>query len=148
MKCLPNGFLLPPALSLEQGGDRMTGARIAVPLGLAVALAVAALAVLPRAYEAQRLLASQDDPVALADRAVTRSLNSSVAEREINTALAANDVDLAQSFVDLARDNHLPIDPALSERVRQASAEAGTVAHSMDSFARGLFTGEPDDLVG
>ena len=126
----------------------MTGARIAVPLGLAVALAVAALAVLPRAYEAQRLLASQDDPVALADRAVARSLNSSVAEREINAALAANDVDLAQSFVDLARDNHLPIDPALSERVRQASAEAGTVSHSMDSFARGLFTGEPDDLAG
>ena len=54
----------------------MTGARIAVPLGLAVALAVAALAVLPRAYEAQRLLSSQDDPVALADHAVARSLNS------------------------------------------------------------------------
>jgi hypothetical protein len=126
----------------------MTGARIAVPLGLAVALAVAALAVLPRAYEAERLLSSQDDPVALADRAVARSLNSSVAEREINAALAANDADLAQSFVDLARDNHLPIDPALSERVRQASAEAGTISHSMDSFARGLFTGEPDDLVG
>jgi hypothetical protein len=51
----------------------MTGARIAVPLGLAVALAVAALAVLPRAYEAERLLSSQDDPVALADRAVARS---------------------------------------------------------------------------
>jgi hypothetical protein len=50
--------------------------------------------------------------------------------------------------VDLARDNHLPIDPALSERVRQASAEAGTVSHSVDSFARGLFTGEPDDLAG
>ena len=66
----------------------MTGARIAVPLGLAVALAVAALAVLPRAYEAERLLSSQDDPVALADRAVARSLNSSVAVREINAALA------------------------------------------------------------
>src|SRR6202048_4344244 len=130
----------------RRGG--MTGARIAVPLGLAVSLAVAALAVLPRAYEAERLLSSQDDPVALADRAVARSLNSSVAERELNAALAANDADLAQSFVDLARDTHLPIDPALSEKVRQASAEAGTVSHSLDSFAHGLFTGEPDDLVG
>ena len=71
----------------------MTGARIAVPLGLAVVLAVAALAVLPRAYEAERLLSSRDDPVALADRAVARSLNLSVAEREINAALAANDAD-------------------------------------------------------
>src|SRR6202048_5412520 len=123
----------------RRGG--MTGARIAGPRVLAVARAVAALAVLPRAYEAQRRLSSQDDPVALADRAVARSLNSSVAERKINAALAANDADLAQSFVDLARDNHLPIDPALSERVRQASAEAGPVAPSMGSFGRGLFTG-------
>jgi hypothetical protein len=126
----------------------MTGARIAVPLGVAVALAVAALAVLPGAYEAGRLISFQDDPVAVADHAVARSLNRSVAEREITAALAANDVDLAQSFVDLAHDNQVTIDPALSERVRLASAEAGTVLHSVNSFARGLFTGEPDDLVG
>lgn len=134
--------------SVEARKGKVTGARIAVPLGLAVALAVGALAVLPRAYEAGRLISFQDDPVALADHAVAHSLNASVAEREINAALAANDPDLAQSFVDLARDNNVSIDPALSESVRQASAEAGTVSHSMDSFARGLFTGEPDDLVG
>jgi hypothetical protein len=126
----------------------VTGARIAVPLGLVVALAVAALAVLPRAYEAWRLISLQDDPAAIADRAVADSLNASVAEREINTALAADDVDLAQSFVDLAREHRVPIDPALSEKVRQANAEAGSVAHSMGSFAHGLITGEPDDLVG
>ena len=47
----------------------MTGARIALPLGLAVALAIAALAIVPRGLERGSLLPTQDDPVALADRA-------------------------------------------------------------------------------
>jgi len=126
----------------------MLGVRIAVPLGLAVALGVAALAIAPRAYEAQRLLAAADDPVALADHAVAGSFNPVVAEREINAALAANDADLAQSFVDLAHDQSVPVDPALAENVRLASAEAASVSRSLGSFARGLLTGEPEDISG
>jgi hypothetical protein len=128
--------------------NRMTGARIAVPLGLAVALAIAALAIAPRAYEAQWLLAAQDDPAALADHAVAHSLTAAVAEREINAALAANDADLARSFLDLARDHKVPVDPALSEKVAEASAAAAGVSRSLESFARGLITGEPEDLSG
>jgi hypothetical protein len=128
--------------------NRMTGARIAVPLGLAVALAIAALAIAPRAYEAQWLIAAQDDPAALADHAVAHSLTAAVAEREINAALAANDADLARSFLDLARDHKVPVDAALSEKVAQASADAAGAARSLDSFARGLVTGEPEDLSG
>jgi len=122
--------------------------RIAVPLGLAVALGVAALAITPRAYEAQTLLAAADDPVALADHAVATSFNAAVAEREINAALAANDADLAQSFIDLARDQNVPVDPALVEKVRLAGVEAASVSRSLGSFARGLLTGEPEDLSG
>jgi hypothetical protein len=128
--------------------NRMTGARIAVPLGLAVALAIAALAIAPRAYEAQWLIAAQDDPAALADHAVAHSLTAAVAEREINAALAANDADLARSFLDLARDHNVPVDPALSEKVAQASAGAAGAWRSLESFARGLVTGEPEDLSG
>jgi hypothetical protein len=126
----------------------MGGARIAVPLGAAMALAMAAITILPRAYEAGRLISISDDPVAVADRAVARTLNSAAAEREIRAALAANDVELAQSFLELASDNHVQIDPTLSEKVRQASADAATLSRSVDSFARGLFTGEPEDLAG
>jgi hypothetical protein len=126
----------------------MPGVRIAVPLGLAVALGVAALAITPRAYEAQTLLAAADDPVALANHAVATSFNAAVAEREINAALAANDADLAQSFVDLARDQNVPVDPALVEKVRLAGVEAASVSRSLGSFARGLLTGEPEDLSG
>ena len=44
----------------------MTGARIALPLALAVALGVAVLTIVPRGVESESLLAAQDDPAALA----------------------------------------------------------------------------------
>ncbi len=128
--------------------NRMTGARIALPLGLAVTLAIAALAIVPRGLDADALLSDQDDPVALADRAVARSFDAAVAAREINAALAANDADLAQSFLELARDRNVPVDPALAEKVERATADAASAMRSVESFTRGLITGEPDDLVG
>src|SRR6266851_8927834 len=116
----------------------MTGPRIAVPLGLAVVSAIAALTLAPRAYEAEWLLAAQDDPVALADYAIARSLTPAAAEREINAALAANDADLAKSFLDLARGHKVPVDPALSEKVNVAAADATSASRSLESFARGF----------
>ena len=108
----------------------MTGARIALPLGAAVALAIAALAIIPRGLDADQLLSEQDDPVALADRAIARSFDAPVAAREIEAALAANDADLAQSFLDLARDRSVPVDPALAEKVERATADAASVGRS------------------
>ena len=61
----------------------MTGARIAAPLTVAVALAIAALALAARAFEAGFLLSSRDDPVALADHAVARSFDAATCRREI-----------------------------------------------------------------
>jgi hypothetical protein len=126
----------------------MTGARIVVPLGLAVALAVAALAILPRGFEAGSLLTAKDDPMALADRAVARGFDATVAAREIEAALAANDADLANSFLELARERNLPVDPVLAAKVEAELAAANSAANTVESFARGLITGEPDDLVG
>ena len=59
-----------------QEASPMTGGRIAVPLAVAVALAIATLTLAPRAFEAGLLLASRDDPVALADHAIARSFES------------------------------------------------------------------------
>jgi hypothetical protein len=126
----------------------MTGAKIAVPLGLAVALAIAAFTLAPRAFEAEGLLAAQDDPVALADRAVARTFDAKVAAREIEAALAANDPDLANSFLELARERKVPVDPALAEKVEAANSAAATAARSLGSFARGVVVGEPEDLSG
>src|SRR5262245_50039331 len=103
-----------------QENDSVTVARIAVPLALAVAFALAARAAAPRAFEAQFLLAAQDDPVALSDHAVAHSFDAAVAAREIDAALADDDPDLAMSFLALARERNLPIDPALADRVERA----------------------------
>jgi hypothetical protein len=126
----------------------VTAARIAVPLALAVASALAALAAAPRAFEAQFLLAAQDDPAALADHAVARSFDAAVAAREIDAALAANDADLAMSFLALARERNLPIDPALADKVERANASLATASRSLGSFARGLVVGEAEDISG
>jgi len=126
----------------------VSAARIAVPLALAVASAFAALAAAPRAFEAQFLLAAEDDPAALADHAVARSFDAAVAAREIDAALAANDPDLAMSFLALARERNLPIDPTLAEKVERANAGLAIAVRSLGSFARGLVAGEAEDVPG
>jgi hypothetical protein len=117
---------------------------------LLAALALAAFAALavPPAIEAGRLLADQDDPAELADRQVAQVLDSNVAVREIEAALAANDAELAQSFVDLAQDHRVALAPELVAQVATAVADANSPAQTAENFAKGLLTGEPDDLAG
>src|SRR5690242_9972375 len=100
----------------------MTGARIAVPLGLAVALGLAALTLAPAGFDAEALLGARDDPVAIADRAVARKFDAAVAAREISAALTAGDADLAQSFLELARERKVAVDDALAAKVEAANA--------------------------
>src|SRR4051812_37186498 len=104
----------------------MTGSRIALPLVFACACAIGALTVVPRGIEAEALLSVQDDPVAIADRQLDRVFNPSLAAREIEAALAADDAELAKSFLDLARDREVPVDPALSARVEAANTAAAS----------------------
>lgn len=108
---------------------------------------IAALALLPPAIEAGWLLVVQDDPVALADRKLARSFNSEAATKEIEAALAADDSELAQSFVELARDRNVAIAPELAAKVDAAVAKASSAIQTAENFTRGLIVGEPDDLV-
>ncbi|MPZ56870.1 MAG: hypothetical protein GEU91_10320 [Rhizobiales bacterium] len=126
----------------------MTRLRIALLLIAAAALAAAAWATVPRAIDAAGLLAGQDDPVALADRKVALMLDAGVAAREIESALTANDTDLAQSFVDLAKEHQVPVAPALAARVATAVEKANSPSRTAENFAKGLLTGEPNDLAG
>src|SRR5262245_27410134 len=126
----------------------MPAVRMSMAVVLAVGWAVAGIAIAPRAFEARNLLAGQDDPIALADHAVARSLDAKMAAREIDAALAADDADLARSFLDLARETNVPVDPQLAERVERANAGAATTVRSLGNFARGVVTGEAQDAPG
>src|SRR5258708_2164648 len=96
--------------------------RLGIALSLLLVLCTAIIAgiVLPRGYEAGRLLAAQDDPVRLADLAL-KSFDAKRAKREIEAALAENDPELARSFVELAAERGVAVDPALTERIEAAT---------------------------
>jgi hypothetical protein len=119
------------------------------PAVLAAAL-MAALAcyAVPRGLEAQWLLSIEDEPAHLAGHALDDKFDAGIATQEINAALDAKDADLAKSFADLAVDRHVALDPALTEKVNVAVAEAASARHAAESFAMGLVTGEPGDMVG
>ncbi len=85
--------------------------------------------------------------MALADRAVARSLDAAVAAREIDAALAADDPDLARSFVELAQERNIALDPALVAKVDAANSTLATATRSVKHFARGLVTGETEDAA-
>jgi hypothetical protein len=123
-------------------------ARLVALLLVAAALAAASVGLAPRAFEAGALLLSQDDPAGLADLALDKSFGPDIAHREIAAALAADDVDLANSFVELAGDRRIALDPSLVARVEAANSPTATAARAGVSFTRGLVTGEPGDVAG
>ncbi len=88
-----------------------------------------------------------DDPVKISDRALEHRFDSATAEREIRAALAANDVDLAQSFVALAADRGVAVDPSLADSVKSAGAQDASFSNKAGRFVHGLWTGEPTDLT-
>jgi hypothetical protein len=103
----------------------------------------------PHARDAAALLSAQDDPAELSDVQINSALrnNSSVIAENIETALAANDADLAGSFVDLAKEKNLPLSEDLLRRVNEAVAEQNSTSHFAKGFASGLVTGNADDVA-
>jgi hypothetical protein len=128
---------------LQRSTARLPRVGLAVAV-VAAAFAVAAAYAVPRAVVA---LGGLNDPARIADHALDGRFDVGVAQREIEAALAARDADLAQSFVDLAADRRLSLDPALVQKVNAATTDAATTRHKAESFARGLITGEPDDMA-
>src|SRR5881227_1557182 len=105
-----------------------------------MALAVSAVACVllwPHARDAGAILAAQDDPAQLSDIQLDSALrnNQAVVAENIEAALAANDADLASSFVDLARDKGVSVSDELSLRVRDAVAEQNSTSHFAKRFA-------------
>ena len=119
----------------------------AAATALGALFAIAAAFFLSGGIAAHQRMAANDDPVAITDQALAASFNRDVAEREIRNALAAGDVDLAQSFVDLAAERNVAIDPALPGKVNETDADQHTFANAAGRFVHGLWTGEPADFA-
>src|SRR5437016_8574711 len=92
--------------------------RIGSALACMTVCAVACALLWPRARDAGAILAAQDDPVELADIQLDSALrnNQAVVAENIEAAVDANDADLANSFVDLAREKCISVSDELSLR--------------------------------
>ncbi len=111
--------------------------------------AVACALLWPHARDAGAILAAQDDPAQLSDIQLDSALrnNQAVVAENIEAALDANDADLANSFVDLAREKSIFVSDELSLRVSNAVAEQNSTSHFAKRFATGLVTGNADDVA-
>ncbi len=113
----------------------------------AAVFALAAAIFIRGGVAAHGRLAAADDPVKVSDRALDGVFNADVAAREIPSALASGDVDLAQSFVALAAERGVAVDPILAQQVKDALAKHDTLAGTAGRFVHGLWTGVPTDLA-
>jgi hypothetical protein len=127
----------------------MNGLRLGLAVvGMAVS-AVACVALWPHARDAGAILAAQDDPSALSDIQLNSALRNSggIIQQNVEAALAANDTDLANSFVDLAKEKAIALPDELSQRVSDAVTDANSPSHFAKRFASGLVTGNADDVA-
>jgi hypothetical protein len=111
--------------------------------------AVACALLWPHARDAGAILAAQDDPAALSELLTDSALRNSpeIVAQNVEAALAANDPDLANSFVELAAAKNIPLPEELSHRVTEAVAEENSAPAFAKRFATGLVTGTADDVA-
>src|SRR3984893_6639228 len=127
----------------------MKRARIGSALVGTTVCAVACALLGPHARDAGAILAAQDDPAALSDIQLNSALrdNQPVIAANIEAALAANDADLANSLVELAREKDISVADELSRRVSEAVTEENSSSHFAKRFGSGLATGNADDVA-
>jgi hypothetical protein len=119
-------------------GGAMTGA----------AMCATAFALLwPHARDAGAVLSAQGDPARLSDLRLDSAFRNdpALAAANIEAALAAQDADLANSFVDLAAARGISTPDELSQRVAAAVREENSTEHMAKRFFIGLVTGNADD---
>jgi hypothetical protein len=123
--------------------------RLAGSLACLAAFAMALAYAWPNARDAAALFAAQDDPALLSELQIRRAAaaDPQLMDREIEAALKDGDTDLAQSFVDLAQAQNLPVSLDLLARLEQTTAEQRSATHLTTRFATGFLTGDTDDLA-
>jgi hypothetical protein len=123
--------------------------RIGTALTGFVACSFVLVQVAPHAREAGAILAVQDNPAELSELKLDSLLgkNTSLVQDNIEAALAAHDADLANSFVELARDRNIALPDDLLSRVSDAVREESSTSHFAKRFATGLVTGNADDAA-
>ncbi|MBN8971010.1 MAG: hypothetical protein J0H32_14940 [Rhizobiales bacterium] len=114
------------------------------------ACAVACVLLWPRTEWAVAVLAARDDPAALSDIQLDSALRNDpgLLAREAEAALAAGDIDLADSFAEVAVARNTILSEGLRTRITDAVAQENSVGRLAERFAGGLVTGQAEDAAG
>lgn len=127
----------------------MASLRIGLSLAGAAAFATVGALVWPQAHHAASVLVAANDPVVLSEIQLNSILRNGPdgMTPQIEAALAANDTDLANSFVELATSRGIALPDGLRAKVATAAVEQGSAANLARRFATGLVTGTGDDAA-
>lgn len=123
---------------------------LAAGLAGMAACAVASALLWPHAERAATVLAARNDPVRLSEIRLDSALrtDSGLLAREAEAALAAGDVDLANSFLEVAAARDIALPDDLRSRITAAVARENSVMGMAGRFAAGLVTGQAEDAAG
>ncbi len=95
-----------------------------------------------RAADAAEWLESAEDPARLASLGLRTSLTGERLAAELQAALDADDVDLAESFLALAEQQGMSVPVALRARYEAATATVASVRRGAGAFYTGLVSGD------
>lgn len=112
-------------------------------LSLAALLFWLAARSLTPAFDGLRLAATKDDPVALADARLDQTLTATRFSQALDAALAADDADLAKSFIELGRLRRLA--PTAEQERRLAALDAEAEEKTVEDFTQGFLHGARDN---
>ena len=115
---------------------------------IASGVAVGGYWVAPAAMDAVALLSMRDDPQALSSHALSANLDDNRLALELDSALAAGDIDLAISFDVLAKQQALRVPERLRRRLDEETSTAATVKRSAGDFFRGVAQGQASGGAG
>jgi hypothetical protein len=122
--------------------------RLIAALGFLLAFAGAAHWVVPMGRHALAYAMARDDAARIADLELDQVLTEPRIASEIELVLAADDAELAQSFVALADARHIPVAAPLRARVAVEATTAAQAVRGAGRFGRGFFSGEVEDVAG
>jgi hypothetical protein len=111
-------------------------------------LAAGAVYLAPRAEHAMALRLAADEPERLADLRLVKALDTTAVAREIESALAEGDIELAASFFALAETRGIAVPADLAERLAAAQSTKEKIRRSAMRFGRGLATGNAEGIEG
>jgi len=119
-----------------------------IRLVLLAALGAGVAFTLPEAWRGLELaVAAEKNPAKLADLRL-KDFNAEHATREIEDALKAGDIEMANSFVALADERAIELPKDLLTRLEKANSTSEATKRGIHNFAHGFVTGEPQDVSG